>query len=569
MLPIVKRASLSTHPEEVRAQLVSVGINPWVASALVLRGVEDVAMATGGYRLEPYKSLRDIHKVAMTIAKGILAREKFVVVADYDCDGATACAVAVSGLRAFGADIDFVVPNRFIHGYGLTPSVVDIVAPMAPRWIITVDNGTASNAGVEAANALGIGVLVTDHHLPGPTLPPAEGIVNPNQGGCPFPSKNLAGVGVMYYVLAAVRDALKSLNALPSPEPNLALWLDIVALGTVADVVKLDANNRWLVRQGLRLIRNGGARPGVRALFQVAGRDWRRATSQDFGFSVGPRINAAGRLDDMTYGIRCLLAETDEEALEYAYVLDDFNRKRKEIEGEMKEVAWQAIDLEGQKGRFTRVVYNPDFHEGVMGIVAGRIKEEENTPTVVLAKSNEEGFIKGSGRSIPGVHLRDALDLVHKRGGNLFTKFGGHAMAAGVTLPLARLEDFTRLFEEAVSEVMEGKLSTKTLVVDGELPAEALDLPTAEAFGDQVWGQGFEEPVFTGEFDLLDARLIGAEQNHLKMKVEIEGRQFDALHFFCNEIPKGERVTLVYKISVNEFNGKRSVNLMVVDKNCD
>lgn len=541
-------------------------MNPWVARSLVLRGVNDVDLALGNYRLEHYRSLKDIHRVALAIARGIIAKEKFVVVADYDCDGATACAVAVSGLRALGADIDFVVPNRFIHGYGLTPSVVDVVVPMKPRWIITVDNGTASNAGVAAANDKGIGVLVTDHHLPGPTLPDAAGIVNPNQGDCPFPSKNLAGVGVMYYVLAAVRDALKALDALPSPEPNLGTWLDLVALGTVADVVKLDANNRWLVRQGLKLIRATGGRPGIKALFDVSGRDWSRACSQDFGFSLGPRINAAGRLDDMTYGIRCLLAETEEEALEYAYQLDEFNRRRKAIEGEMKDIAWEKIDLSGQAGKFTRVVYHESFHEGVIGIVAGRIKEQENTPVFVLSPSGEDKIIKGSGRSIPGVHLRDALDMVHKRGNELFTKFGGHAMAAGVSLPEERLEDFTRLLEEAVCELMDGQLSQKFLMVDDELPARALDLHTAEAFADQVWGQGFEEPTFVGEFDLIEARLIGAEGNHLKMRVEMDGQQYDALHFFCSELPEGSRVRLAYKLSVNEFNGRRAVNLMVADK---
>lgn len=566
MLPIVQRTSLSEDQAQAEQGLIAQGLNPWVAKSLAMRGVEDADLAFGNYRLEPYKSLRDIHKVAMTIAKGIVAKQKFVVVADYDCDGATACAVAVSGLRAFGANVDFVVPNRFIHGYGLTPSVVDVVIPMKPDWIVTVDNGTASNAGVEAANAAGIGVLVTDHHLPGPTLPPAAGIVNPNQPDCPFPSKNLAGVGVMYYVLAAVRDALKVINALPDPEPSLASWLDIVALGTVADVVKLDANNRWLVRKGLDRIRAGHLRPGLKALFEVSGRDWRRATAQDFGFSIGPRINAAGRLDDMTYGIRCLLAETDEEALEYAYQLHEFNVKRKNIESTMKEVAWEKINLESQAGKFTRAVFDPAFHEGVIGIVAGKIKEDENTPVVVFAEAQEEGFIKGSGRSIPGVHLRDVLDMVHKRGNNLFNKFGGHAMAAGMTLPAENYPRFQELFEEAVHEVMEGKLSQKYLVVDGSLPPSALSMSTVEAFTDQVWGQGFEEPVFTGEFELLDAQLVGQEKNHLRMTVRYGNYQLNAMQFFCDQLPSGPMVQLAYKVSINEFRGNRAVNLMVVDR---
>ena len=567
MLPTVERSVPPGYSDAVAA-LEKSGVNPWVARSLVLRGVEDPAQAAGAYRLEHYRSLRGIRDVALAIARGIMAKERFVVVADYDCDGATACAVAVSGLRALGADIDFVVPNRFLHGYGLTPSVVEMVCPMAPHWIITVDNGIASNAGVDAANAHGIGVLVTDHHLPGSSLPAAAGIVNPNQPGCEFPSKNLAGVGVMYYVLAAVRDALKALGALPDPEPNLAGWLDLVALGTVADVVKLDANNRWLVRQGLKQIRAGGARPGIQALFEVAGKDWSRATAQDFGFGLGPRINAAGRLEDMTYGIRCLLAQTKEEALGYAYQLDEFNRRRKDIEAGMRATAGQAIDLSGQAGQFTRVVFDESFHEGVIGIVAGRIKETDHAPVLVFAPATESGFLKGSGRSIPGLHLRDALDLVHKRGNNLFEKFGGHAMAAGVTLPADRLEEFSTLFEAAVQEMMGGHLDQKVLVVDGVLPSSAMNLATAEAFGEQIWGQGFEEPMFLGDFKLLEARLIGKDPKspHLKMRVEAGGQVFEALHFFCADLPQGEEVTLAYRMSVNEFNGRRAVNLMVVDK---
>ena len=566
MLPIVHREFPEGVGLEAVEALTKAGINRWVAHSLALRGVDNPATALGQYRIEPYQSLRDIHKVAKTIAQGIVEQKRFVVVADYDCDGATACTVAVSGLRAMGADVDFVVPNRFIHGYGLTPSVVDMVVPMKPDWIVTVDNGTASNAGIDAANAYGIGVLVTDHHLPGPTLPAAEGIVNPNQPDCPFPSKNLAGVGVIYYVLAAVRDALKAMGKLPTPEPNLGAWLDIVALGTVADVVKLDANNRWLVQQGLKLIRRGGARPGVKALFDVAGLDWRRATSQNFGFGLGPRINAAGRLDDMTVGIRCLLAENEEEALHYAYMLDDYNIRRKEIEKSMKDVAWNTIDVEKQAGNFTRVVFDPTFHEGVIGIVAGRIKEEANTPVVVFAAAAEEGFIKGSGRSINGVHLRDVLDMVHKRGNELFSKFGGHAMAAGMTLPEANLPAFSTLFEAATKEVMGGQLSQKFVLIDGELPASALDMETAEAFSDQVWGQGFEEPVFLGRFELLDAVLVGAEQNHLRMKVRLGAREFTAMQFFTKDIPEGDSVTLAYKLSINEFQGRRSVNLIVADR---
>lgn len=568
MLPIVYREPVHKDLETkaVQKKLCGQGLNWWVARALALRGVVTEDVALGNYKLLHYKDLKGIEVLSQKLAESIVAKEKIVVVADYDCDGATACAVAVSGLQAFGAIIDFMVPNRFIHGYGLTPSVVDVVKEMNPRWILTVDNGTASLAGIEAAHALGIGVLVTDHHLPGPVLPNPEGLVNPNQPECEFESKNLAGVGVMYYVLGAVKDQLKKMNAVPSPEPNLADWLDLVALGTIADVVKLDDNNRWLVRKGLQRIRAGKARPGIKALFEVAGKNWKEATSLDFGFGLGPRINAAGRLDDMTYGIRCLLAEDEEQAFEYAYQLDELNRKRKSIEKDMKEVAWDTIDLEGQKGKFTRAVYSPTFHEGVIGIVAGRIKELEHTPVVVFARAQEEGYIKGSGRSIPEVHLRDILDMVHKRGGELFEKFGGHAMAAGMTLREDRYPAFVKLFEEAVFEVMEGKPSQKYIVVDEDLPNLAMQITTVESFLNEIWGQGFEEPTFLGEFNIIEARLIGADSNHLKMKVEREGMQWDALHFFNADLPTGYKVKLAYKLSLNEYRGNVSVNLIVVDK---
>lgn len=507
-------------------------------------------------------------KMSVSLARAIASGDKIVVVADYDCDGATACAIAVSGLKAFGANVDFVVPNRFIHGYGLTPPVVDVVMERFPtaKWIVTVDNGVASVEGVAAANAKGLKVLVTDHHLPGPTLPDAEAIVNPNQPGCGFESKNLAGCGVIYYVLAAAREVLAKNGALPANAPGMAEWLDLVALGTVADVVKLDANNRWLVQQGLKRIRQGATRPGIVALFEVAKRRHDIAKAQDFGFGLGPRINAAGRLEDMSVGIQCLLAEDEPTAWELALSLDEINRRRRQIEDGMKEVAEEELSLPGQEDRFTRVAFGDNFHEGVVGIVAGRIKEQSGVPTVVFALAQEEGFIKGSGRSIPEVHLRDLLDIVHKRGNNLFTKFGGHAMAAGMTLPFENLEKFKALFEEASKEWLNGKLPQRYIEVDGELPSSALSDPnTIDALTNQVWGQGFEEPVWEGVFDLEEASLVGQDQNHLKMKVSIDGEQFTAMQFFNNKIPHGQQLRMAYKISVNEFRGRRETNLMVVD----
>lgn len=562
--PVLPEAEL----EEAIAALTADGVNPWVAQALAVRGVADPKIAKGDYRIEPFTQLKGITELSSLLADAIQHRQPITVVADYDCDGATACTVAVTGLRALGAVVDFVVPNRFEHGYGLTPSVVDLVAERRPkpRWIVTVDNGIASNAGVAHANHLGIGVLVTDHHLPGPELPDAAAIVNPNQPGCRFPSKNLAGCGVMYYVLAATQTLLIQRNALPN-RLALANWLDIVALGTVADVVKLDANNRWLVRQGLAHIRQGSTRPGVASLFEVSKRNAAWATSQDFGFSLGPRINAAGRLKDMSIGIQCLLSPSREESDPLAQQLFDLNEERKNIEGGMKEAALLDIDLSGQEGRFTRVVYGDTFHEGVIGIVAGRIKESSNAPVVVFAPAKEPGLIKGSARSIPGLHLRDALDLVYKRGGDaVMVKFGGHAMAAGLTIHQAQFDRFSELFEQAVREMMGGQLQEKVLVVDGELPVEALTVQTAGAFSDEVWGQGFEEPVWLGDFRILEARLVGKEQNHLKMRVAMGGATFDAMQFFCAELPSASSVRLAYKLSLNEFMGKQSAQLLVVDK---
>lgn len=572
-VPWVARPSVLPPQAERSAAIAleSSGIDRYLAMALARRGVASPAIAAGRYRLLPYTGLKGIQAMAAAIAAAIAAAEKIVVVADYDCDGATACAVAVSGLSALGAAIDFVVPNRFVHGYGLTPSVVDMVRQKFPdtRWIITVDNGIASVSGVDSANAAGIRVLVTDHHLPGDTLPAAAGIVNPNQPGCTFTSKALAGCGVMYYVLAAVRTHLAQSGSVVASAMNLSPWLDLVALGTVADVVPLDENNRWLVASGLRQMRDGLARPGIAALFQVARRDIARASSSDLGFSIGPRLNAAGRLDDMSVGIRCLLETDPTRALEYASALDALNRQRKDIQSGMQEAAAIAIDTTSQEGRFTRVVASDDFHEGVVGIVAGRIKEESGVPTVVFAPAHgATHLLKGSGRSIQGLHLRDALDLVHKRGHELFDKFGGHAMAAGVTLRRERLPAFKELFEQAVAQMLSGNLPRKTLVVDAELPVDALNIQTADAFSSGVWGSAFEEPVWTGTFDLQGYVRIGQQAEHLKMYVTRQGRTYEALAFFCAEDPPPHAVTvdLAYRLSLNVFRGTQSVNLMVVDK---
>lgn len=547
--------------------------NTLIPALLEARGVTDPDEMELKQKLIPYTLLNGIREAALTLAQAILRKEKIVVVADYDCDGATACAIAVSGLAALGAEIDFVVPNRMVHGYGLTPAVVEVALEKNPRWILTVDNGTASVEGVAAANALGIGVVITDHHLPGDRLPDAAALVNPNQPGCPFPSKNIAGCGVMFYTLMATRDALKAIAPKEIVEEisqvNMADWLDLVALGTVADVVKLDANNRWMVDKGLQRIRAGLTRPGIGALFHVSNCDYEWAKSQDFGFQLGPRLNAAGRLSDMTIGIRCLLENDPDKAEEMARELHSLNEQRKDIEKGMKETAWAMMEVEQQKGRFTRVVFGKDFHEGVIGIVAGRIKEQEYVPTIVFA-GMEDGGWKGSGRSIPGCHLRDVLDAIYKKHPTWFAKFGGHAMAAGLTLTDAGREGFAEAFEQEVRKWFNNELPTQTIYADGWLSGEDINLDTAILITRQVWGQGFEEPLWLGRFEVQDARMVGKDNNHLRMDlIHEEGGRFTAMHFFQEDgsVPRqGDVIELAYRLSHNEFNGKRTMTLIVVER---
>lgn len=564
-----------SYPEGISNEdvirLSDAGINPWVAHSLALRGVKDVDIATGNYGLQPYTKLKNIKTIAEKLADIIIAKDRIIIVADYDCDGATACAIGLLGLRRLGANIDFIVPNRFTNGYGLTPSVVDeVIERFNPKYILTVDNGIASHEGVEYSNKHGIKVLVTDHHLPatGKPLPPAEVLVNPNQPGDKSGLGNMAGCGVIYYVVAATRDALKKRNYFTdeNPAPNMAEWLDIVALGTVADVVKLDENNRWLVRNGLIRIKNNITRPGIRALFSVAKKRIEQATSQDFGFALGPRINAAGRLKDMTIGIRCLIADNDEEALQYAHMLDDLNKERKDIGKSMEDIAWDVIDVESQNGKMTRVVHGDTFHEGVIGIVAGRIKEITNCPTIVFANAEEEGYIKGSGRSVPGLHLRDALDLVYKQHPEIFKGFGGHAMAAGLTVKASRLADFKAGFEKAVAFLMNDTPFEKILDIDAYLPTSYINVETTMDIQNEVWGQGFMDPTWIGTFKVIETKLLGQDQNHLKMLLEKDGKQFDAIQFFNDKSPEiGEVIDVVYKLGINDFRGI-NVQLLVVCK---
>lgn len=574
MTPLVYKKYPEGITFEDELNLINAGVHPWVAKSLVLRNIKNPEIALGQYKIVPFTKLKGIKELSTHLADAIEKKEKIVIVADYDCDGATACAVGQVGLKSMGANIDFIVPNRFRNGYGLTPGVIDQVIDtgMKPVWILTVDNGIASHEGVEYANKKGIKVLVTDHHLPAKDKenPKAVSIVNPNQAGDTSGLNNMAGCGVIYYTVAATRAVLKSRGYFERkgiPDPNLAELLDLVALGTVADVVKLDDNNRWLVRQGLKRIRNGLVRPGIQALFEIADKNIYKAISQDFGFALGPRINAAGRLEDMTIGIRCLISNNMDEARFYAEQLNELNIKRKDIEKEMRDVAWSVVDTEDQSNNMTRVVFGEEFHEGVIGIVAGRIKETDNCPTIVFAKADEPGCIKGSGRSVPNLHLRDALDVVYKKSPYIFKGFGGHAMAAGLTIIHEHLEEFKKEFEIAVRMMMNDTPYQKILEIDGELSGNDISVETANIINNEVWGQGFLEPVWAGEFKVLNAALIGKNQDHLKLKLEKDGLSWDAIQFSNCNLPEIDSVIkIAYKIGVNEFRGYINPQIMIVEK---
>jgi single-stranded-DNA-specific exonuclease len=501
-------------------------------------------------------------------------------VADYDCDGATACAVAIRGLRLLGAapgTVHYVVPDRALHGYGLSPAIVDLARDKRPDVLLTVDNGIASLQGVAHARALGIDVVVTDHHLPALVddtivLPDANVIVNPNQPGCEFGSKNLAGVGVMFYVLLALRAEQRARGLFTAQDqPRLDTLLDLVALGTVADVVKLDANNRRLVAQGLRRIRAGQMQPGVAALFAAAARDPRRASGFDFGFALGPRINAAGRLSDMTLGIECLLTDDAAHAAELAKTLDAINRERRDVETGMREQAeamldrlMQAEDESAPSTPPALAIFDDGFHEGVVGIVASRLKDRLHRPTFVFARG-QDGLLKGSGRSIPGFHLRDALDLLSKRHPEVLQRFGGHAMAAGCTIAELHFATFDRAFQQVALEWLDAATLSRTVLSDGPLGIEHFNPQTVRTLDAQVWGQAFEPPVFVDDVEVVSQRLVG--EKHLKLAVRFvgEGRTValrDAIWFGRSE-PVAAKVRLAYRLSVEEYNGRERVQMVV------
>lgn len=547
--------------------LIRHGLHPVLARLYASRGVcEPGEIETGLARLTPPTMLSGCDKAAALLADAIEAKRRMLVVADYDCDGATACAVAVRGLRMFGGEVDYLVPNRFEYGYGLTPEIVALAAARPggkPNLLITVDNGIASVEGVEAANALGIDVLVTDHHLPGDTLPAARAIVNPNQPGCGFPSKCIAGVGVMFYVLLAVRAELRRRGAFNDgrAEPRLDGLLDLVALGTVADVVKLDANNRVLVAQGLQRIRNGRMQPGIAALFRAAGRDARSASGFDLGFALGPRLNAAGRLSDMSLGIECLTTDDVGRAWQLAQQLDAMNRERREIEAGMQQQALDDLAQVDPADAATITLFNPAWHQGVIGIVAGRLKERFHRPVFTFAPADDSGVLaRGSGRSIAGFHLRDALDLVSKREPGLILKFGGHAMAAGLTIASADVPRFTAAFESVGREWLSDDALARIVETDGELEDAYFTPQFVEMLDAAVWGQGFPAPVFSGEFDVVSQALV--KDRHLKLQL-MRGRQrYNAIWFNHTDLLPA-RAMLAYRLASDTWNGVSRVQLIV------
>jgi len=655
-----------SYPQDTARALAATGISPLLARIYAARGINDAAqLETGLDCLLPFTRLKNAQQMAALLADAIAQDKKMLIVADYDADGATACAVALRGLRAFGARVDYIVPNRFEYGYGLTPEIVKLAAKLPLRYgmeepvanreeakqllpqsagyasaegslrssgeptglppagsnvsqrppdiLITVDNGIASVEGVAEANRLGMQVLVTDHHLPGNALPDALCIVNPNQPGCGFPSKNLAGVGVMFYVLLALRAELRTRGAFAEKaEPNLGNLLDLVALGTVADVVKLDDNNRILVHQGLQRIRAGRACAGINALLQVARKQAAQASAYELGFIVGPRLNAAGRLEDMSLGIRCMLTGDASEAAQLAAQLDELNRERRSIEADMHQAALAALENIDPADSYSLTLSDETWHQGVIGILASRLKDKFHRPVITFAPARNRGELKGSGRSIGGLHLRDALDLLAKRHPHLLQKFGGHAMAAGVSIRAEHFGEFQAAFETIAQELLSPADLTKIVETDGTLTKADFSMDTARSLERQVWGQGFPQPLFEGDFTVQQQRVVG--EKHLKLKLRhvtprggeaggfpaatqrpfrtaaasrlreelpdapsrtnnldstlsgallaSETGIFDAMLFFHAD-PLPANIHAVYSLGINEYNGSASLQLFI------
>ncbi|HQR02648.1 MAG: single-stranded-DNA-specific exonuclease RecJ [Proteobacteria bacterium] len=543
--------------------LEQAGIPALLARLYAARGIRTLEETeTGLDSLIPPNSLMGAEQAAILLADAIAANQRLLIVADYDCDGATACAVGLRALRAFGAHVEYLVPNRFELGYGLSPEVVHLAAQRKPDLIITVDNGIASNEGVTEANRLGIRTLITDHHLPGAELPAATVIVNPNQPGCIFPSKALAGVGVMFYVMLALRSELRRRGVFSQrAEPNLGTLLDLVALGSVADVVPLDRNNRILVAQGLARMREGRLQPGIRALFRVAGRQPEAASTFDLGFALGPRLNAAGRLADMALGIECLATDDPGYALNIAQQLDALNRERRTIETGMREDAERLLAGIEADDRASITLFDPGWHQGVVGILAGRVKEKLHRPTFAFARG-DQGQIKGSGRSITGFHLRDALDLIAKRHPGMLLRFGGHGAAAGATLQEADLPTFSAALERVAQEQLSSAALSQMLESDGALESGFYSLDSAHLLKQAVWGQGFPQPLFDDRFKVESQRLL--QGKHLKMVLCRGGCRYDAIWFNAEKTVAGQ-IHAAFRLDINEYQGCQSVQLIIED----
>lgn len=551
-----------TYDPHAAERLARAGFLPPIARALAARGISEASDLEQEWQgMIPPAMLEGTREAAERLAAAREKGEHVTIVADYDCDGATACTVGLRGFQMLGISASYFVPDRVVHGYGLTPNVVDIVAARDPKpsLIVTVDNGISSVPAVDRARELGIDVIVTDHHLPGPELPRAVSIVNPNRADSVFPSKNLAGVGVIYYVLLALRALLRERGVYDAKtQPRLDQLVDFVALGTVADVVKLDKNNRILVSQGLKRIRSGRTHAGLEALFAIAGKDIHTAGVRDFGFAVAPRINAAGRLGTMESGIECLLSDDPSRALAFADNLNSINAERRELEGEMQQAAEAALEAVDLDHRATFSLYNPDFNEGVVGLVAARLKERIHRPVIAFAPT-ENHELKGSGRSIPGIHLRDMIDLVSKALPGVVIRFGGHAMAAGLSIRPESLREFQEAFEEVVRTHCDASVFERVVLTDGGLAPDEITESLCTEIDRQIWGQGFEAPLFANEFTVLNQTLL--KDAHLKLQLGLGGQRFEGI-FFRHREPLPMQAKIAYRPAINEYRGRRTVQLV-------
>ena len=569
-------SSIIRRDETISPELETSDLHPLLKKIYANRGVDKLEQVDYSLaRLIDFSLLKDIDIASAVVADIIEKGGKMIIVGDFDADGATSCAVMMRCLKAFGLEsVDFLVPNRFDFGYGLSPQIVDVAAEYKPDLIVTVDNGISSIEGVERAKALGIKVVVTDHHLAGDELPDAEAIVNPNQPGCQFPSKVIAGVGVAFYLMLAVRAELRRRGWFDDShnEPNMASLLDIVALGTVADVVPLDENNRTLVESGLQRIRNNRACAGINALLSIAGKSIERCSSQDFGFIIGPRLNAAGRLDDMSIGIECLLSDDYERAVSYASTLNQMNLQRRQIEGEMLEQAFSLLQQQIEALDHSDIpdalaLYDEQWHQGVVGLLASRLKEKYHRPVIAFADAGD-GELKGSGRSIPGLHMRDVLDAVSKQEEGLIIKFGGHAMAAGLTIRQDDFSRFNRAFIEQAGRVLRPEDLQNMFQTDGSIDESQMNIETSEQIKyASPWGQQFPEPVFDDVFKVMSWRIVGEKHLKLELAKTDSGVCYDAIAFNMtdDDLPAGEDdIRAVYRLDVNEFRGNRNLQLVIV-----